>query len=360
MLIYNLITLFNPLNKRIVQKMSNIDSKIINYSERIKLERIDLASSIPLNGPLTVHIEPTNICNFKCKFCPESFDNYESKAGGLFRLNEEDYDIIIKQLKTLPKLKQLNFFMMGEPLVNKNLTQFIKTAKENDISEWYMVSSNGSLLTREKYKSICESGLDFLRISVFGSNQEIHAETTQSQIKLSRVKENLESFQKFKKENKYLKPVTMAKMIDVGRDNEKREFLDLFDGVGDETIVEPLTNWNDPEEGNLSKSGEKNVLKTDHYSNRKKVCPYPFYSLVIHSDLKVSICCVDWEKKTLVGDLRKDTLINIWNGKEIREIQIKHLEGKKSQVNGCASCTYHHTAKDNIDGVDVNEFLKKI
>ena len=41
----------------------------ILYKDRIKEDRLNLLDSIPLNGPLTVHIEPTNICNFKCKFC---------------------------------------------------------------------------------------------------------------------------------------------------------------------------------------------------------------------------------------------------------------------------------------------------
>ena len=50
---------------------------------------------------------------------------------------------------------------MGEPLVNKNISKFIKLSKENNLSEWYVVSTNGSLLTQEKYKSLYESGLDF-------------------------------------------------------------------------------------------------------------------------------------------------------------------------------------------------------
>ena len=32
-----------------------------------------------------------------------------------------------------------------------------------------------------------------------------------------------------------------------------KEFLENFTGLGDETLLEPLTNWNDPEEENLSK-----------------------------------------------------------------------------------------------------------
>lgn len=331
----------------------------ILYKDRIKEKRLDLINAIPLNGPLTVHIEPTNICNFKCKFCPESFDNYKEKAGGNFMLSIEDYEIIVNELKTLPKLKQLNFFMMGEPFANKNTLNFIKKATDNNLSYTYMVSSNGALLTNEKYKSLCESGLNYLRISIFGSNEQIHRNITQSKINLERVKSNIRNFKKFKEDNNYSKPTVMVKMIKSENEDQNKEFLDNFTGLGDETLIEPLTNWNDPEEGNLSMIDKKNLLSTDHYKKRKKCCPYPFYSMVIHSDLKVSICCVDWEKKTYIGDLRKEGLKNIWNGFKHKEIQLKHIMGLKSQVEGCKTCTYHYTAKDNLDSLSEETFLSR-
>ena len=331
----------------------------IDYKKRIKLERINLLESVPLQGPLTIHIEPTNICNFKCKFCPESFDNYKEKSGGLFRLSLENYKKVVKELKTLPKLKQMNFFMMGEPFVNKDITEFVKIAKENELSDWYMISTNGSLLTKEKFRSICESGLHYLRISIFGSNEQIHANLTQSKIKLQRVKDNLAAFQKFKKENGFEFPRTMAKMIDSGEKNHNEEFIKLFDGVADETLLEPLTNWNDPEEGNLSQKDHEYLMSTDFYKNKKETCSFVFYSLIIHSDLKVSICCVDWEKKTLIGDLKKETLKDIWNGDKLKHIQLKHINKRRCEIEVCKNCTYLHTAQDNLDSLTEEQFLSR-
>ena len=332
----------------------------IPYTDRTKLQRMNLLESVPLRGPLTVHIEPTNICNFKCTFCPESFSNYKEKSGGLFQLSLENFNHIANELKTLPKLKQLNFFMMGEPLVNKNISKIISQSKEMDLSEWYMVSTNGSLLTKEKFKDLCDSGLDYLRVSIFGSNEQIHSKTTQSKIKLSRVKENLVNFQKFKKDNGYEKPRTMAKMIDTGQNEENDEFLKTFTGVGDETLIEPLTNWNDPEEGNLAQKDHDYLLSTDHYKKKKETCPFVFYSLVIHSDLKVSVCCVDWEKKTLIGDLKNETLKDIWNGEKLREIQLLHINKRKNEIDGCKNCTYLNTARDNLESLTEKEFLSRV
>ena len=64
---------------------------------RDKVERLDLVSSAPLSGPLLVHIETTNKCNFSCKFCPESLDDYLEQTGSkkYSMLSLEDFSRII-------------------------------------------------------------------------------------------------------------------------------------------------------------------------------------------------------------------------------------------------------------------------
>ena len=342
-----------------MEKLEN--QKILTYADRTqKNERINLLDSIPLKGPLLVHLEPTNICNFKCKFCPESLDDYKDKAGGLFNLSLDNFTKILNELKKVPKLKSLNFFMMGEPLANKNIIKFVKMASSANISETYMISTNGALLTKEKYSDLCESGLNYLRISIFGSNEIAHFNATQSKIKLSRVKENILNFKKFKEDNSYSYPRILVKMIKSEVEEENQEFLREFDGTGDEILLEPLTNWNDPGDTEFYKVDKNNIYSSDHYSKRKRICPYPFYSLVIHSDLKVSVCCVDWEKKTVIGDLSKENLLNIWNGKSLRNMQLKHIQGRIKDIEGCKDCSYLHTTKDNIDSLDEKTFKSRL
>lgn len=106
---------------------------MIPYSDLRHQPRIDMASSIPLPGPMTIHVEPGNACNFRCTFCPESMDDY--KAGGIHVLNLEDFEKIALQIKALGRLKVLNLYMMGEPLANKNLEAMICTGKELDIAD---------------------------------------------------------------------------------------------------------------------------------------------------------------------------------------------------------------------------------
>lgn len=345
--------------------MSEMDKNTpaVPYTESLKQrKRVNLVEDVPLPGPLLVHIEPTNLCNFKCTCCPESLPTFKEISGGNFYLSVDDFNIVANELSTVSTIKGINFFAMGEPLANKNLIQFVSIAKSKNLSDHYMLSSNGALLRQEKYRGLCESGLDFLRISIFGSNEEMHRSVTQSKVPLSKIRDNVAEFRKFRISNGFEKPMVTVKMIDSGNARHNEEFLQYFSDIGDEIILEPLTNWNDSNEKDFSRqfaSYAGDLLETNHYRRKKEVCPFPFYSLIIHSDLNVSVCCVDWEKKLVIGNLKQNSLLEIWNGERLRKIQLMHVQRRKDELDGCRNCAYIHTAIDNIDVLDEKTFLSR-
>ena len=100
--------------------------------------RINLLKSVPLPAPMSLYIEPTNICNFKCSFCPESFSNYEDLVVGTKQLNFENIHKIKDKILDITKgagVSTINFYMMVEPLVNKFTPEFIKIAKDNNLAK---------------------------------------------------------------------------------------------------------------------------------------------------------------------------------------------------------------------------------
>lgn len=104
-----------------------------DYASLRRGKRIDLAQAVPLPAPLAVYVEPTNICNFRCVFCPESFMEYEDIAGGLFKLAPDDFERIASQIIAIGGVQTLNFYMMGEPFANRNLFDYIRIAKERSL-----------------------------------------------------------------------------------------------------------------------------------------------------------------------------------------------------------------------------------
>ena len=148
-------------------------------------------------------------------------------------------------------------------------------------------------------------------------------------------------------------------MLETADARDNIQFKQLFAEAGDEVLLEPVMNWNDPEEGNLSGLAKDALLNRPYFLAKKEVCPFPFYTSVIHSDLSVSVCCVDWNKQTVVGNLRRESLADIWKGEALRTFQLTHLQRKRHELNGCKHCTYLHTAPDNIDSLTDGVFLAR-
>lgn len=329
-----------------------------NYSQLRSAARVSLRDAVPLRAPFTLFVEPTNICNFKCVYCPESFSDFEEKSGGLSRMDIASFERLADQVVAMGGVKTLNFYMMGEPFVNKATPEFVRVAKERRIADRVIVTSNGSLLTPDVSRRVLEAGLDYLRISIYGGASEPFARKTQSRIPLERVRQNVARFRQMRDEAG-ARTFLYVKMIDSGDPSENQSFKDMFAPLADEVMLEPAMNWNDPDEGNLAQMDRESLLKSDYFAAKKNVCPFPFYTLVVHADLRVGVCCVDWAKETAVGDLKTQTLAEIWRGQALRDFQTAHLDGRRNELSACESCTFLHTAPDNLDGLSSAEFLAR-
>ncbi len=334
------------------------ERRMVRYGSLRQGQRVDLARSVPLRQPLSLYVEPTNICNFKCKFCPESFADFEERSGGFHSLSVEDFTKIAEDVVSLTQgagVKTLNFYMMGEPLINRDLPEFIAIARAMGVAERLIVTSNGSLLKGSRAKALAASPPDFLRISIYGPTDDTHRDVTTSKVSLDQIEENIRNFIKLPKEQ----PCHVyVKMIDQG-ESLNRDFLNRFETVADECAIEPVMNWDDPDEGNLAGQDRENLLSSSYFAARKEVCPSPFYVSVIHADMQVSVCCVDWSKSTVIGDLRSQTLKEIWEGDRLHQFQMMHLAREAGANPACSGCTYRFTFPDFLDDLSPTEFSKR-
>lgn len=79
--------------------------------------------------------------------------------------------------------------------------------------------------------------------------------------------------------------------------------------------------------------------------NRKKMkkslnsaCACPFEQLVIRSDGHVSRCCNDALGVVDMGDVRKNSLLEIWNSNEYKKVREKLFNKERSSDELCKDC----------------------
>ena len=143
---------------------------------RIDLEnRTKLETVIPLNTPFIIFIDPSDKCNFRCKFCPtgniELMKNTQGRNFGVIDFNL--YKKIIDDLKDFEnKIKVIRLYKDGEPLLNPNFPDMIKYAKDSGYVDRVDTTTNASLLNKDLSLKIINAGLDRINISIEGMNSK--------------------------------------------------------------------------------------------------------------------------------------------------------------------------------------------
>jgi MoaA/NifB/PqqE/SkfB family radical SAM enzyme len=106
-------------------------------------------------SPLCISFEVTHCCNAKCKQC---------HLGGVFdeyRASPEQLGRICREIK--PVVAQISG---GEPLLRPDLLDIVRAFKRPNRAPYIDITTNGILLTTEKYAQILHSGVDKIGISL--------------------------------------------------------------------------------------------------------------------------------------------------------------------------------------------------
>lgn len=305
---------------------------------------IKLAENLPLSTPLMIMVDVCNICNFRCSFCPtaatELLKSFK-RPQGVMEL-ELFYKIIDDISEFDKKIKTLQLHKDGEPFLNKNLGKMISCAKSRDIADSIAVASNGSLIDESRAIEVIKAGLDRIKISVEHVNAQGYKKITATYSDYETIRKNVEFLFRERNRNKSNLQI-LAKIIDTGLSpDEKGKFLEDFTSISDNVNIDTLMGWSLCEESDFTLGTNVSVgmdSKTPIKRDRK-ICPLPFYTMAINFNGMVSVCCVDWSWGTIIGDARKEKLIDIWNGKKMKEFRRMHLRNQRSKINTCANCHY--------------------
>jgi len=116
--------------------------------------------------PRVFRIEPSWICNLRCICCPTG----TQPAVGRGIMTMETFESIIAEVrKHNPKV--VVFYHGGEPFLNKNFFDMVKTVKAAGVP-FAKTVSNGMMIRPDMIPKIIESGLDSIEFSLDGRSAE--------------------------------------------------------------------------------------------------------------------------------------------------------------------------------------------
>lgn len=156
-----------------------------------------------------VLIELTSFCNFNCSFCPSGSMNRKKSV-----MKRELWEKIICEISKKKMAPKVQFHLLGEPLLNKNVFDAIKLA--NNLGLFVSLYTNGLLLKKDiaiKLLNSLKKGR--IVISLQNISEESFAERCRGAISWQNYIKRLKDFIQIVETRKYSPYVQIHCMADL-------------------------------------------------------------------------------------------------------------------------------------------------
>jgi MoaA/NifB/PqqE/SkfB family radical SAM enzyme len=263
--------------------------------------------------PDIVQIESTNMCNAKCVFCPR--DEMHREEG---IMSMELFRKIVDECAELG-ITHVRMHNYGEAFLDRALVEKIQYAKQKGIKEVGLIS-NGSLITERVARGIVDAGLDAINISVDASGREVF-ESTRLGLNYDKVIANIERLVRIRAEAGKRRPKLILSFVRQNNSADEQAFIEHWRNIADKIHITDLHNW----------AGTLNTESDVNYP-----CYRPWLTFTVLWDGRVSLCCADFDGRTVLGDLNTSSIRDVWNNDAYRDVRRQHLEHGGPEV--CQSC----------------------
>lgn len=279
-------------------------------------------------------IESTNFCNIKCVMCPRGEPDIMRRPLG--HMSNEVLQRVIDQAEYFAAPAWLHWF--GEPLMNPMLFEQIEIAKQKIHN--LGISTNATLLNEANQQRILESNLDSIIIAIDGDSKSVYERVRKSaRFTFDEVCANTEGFLARRNAAGLHRPrVTLSIIVMDETAGDLQNFKRHWEQHGaDEILFKPFVNWGGQKSetfDNLEIVSQRAKLS----SPRAHPCKFMWESLLVTWDGRVVPCCYDFDAKLVLGDLKTQTMDEIWNGPAYVELRKAELEGRnRSEL--CRNCS---------------------
>ena len=272
--------------------------------------------------PLSLQIEPTNVCNLRCTTC--SVSRTSLKRGymdvGLFQN-------IVSEASEIG-VKRIYLYMHGEPMLHPKIVEMIGFIKSKGLA--VHMTTNGTLLGPETSAELLSAGVnsaDHLTISFLGHSKESH-EAIMVGVDHDVIVRNVTELLRLRKELRVNGPVIETILHPTPEtQHEIEEYLRFWrDRVDHARLGEISISFQEYKKAGASavtRTGPCNTLLT-----RMPIC----------WNGRVPLCVMDVDGDWTMGDLNENSITEIWNSEQLRAIRRLHEQRQFEKLPFCLHC----------------------
>jgi len=276
--------------------------------------------------PSCIQIETTNICNARCPFCA----HYLMKRP-IGMMTDELFNKIIDELSQIWKdasyATAIHPDLSGECFCDPKIFERFKIINERLPNTSIDIFTNGYLLGpdfREKLLEIKNIGLLRLSLNYIEGDYERNMG-----LRWDIILNNLRALKDMQDKYHFTKLFRVGAIDDEDNPQNNTKFINfvISEGFNNPDINKDMsysiafkTNW-------------MGTLKVKNTLGINEECRFLAHLCILY-DGSVSLCCYDYDGKYILGNLNKQTILEVYNGAE----RAKYLIGVKKDHTPCNLC----------------------
>lgn len=304
--------------------------------------------------PLQIDFELNYSCNFTCPMCTWNEESTEGKGKQTWFDFEVFKEVIDHGVSKGLKSIRLNY--INEPLIRKDIVKFISYAHQAGIIDSYF-STNGSLLSDDMIKSLINSGLLRLQVSLDAITKNTY-EKIRTGGNYDQVIKNVLRFLEIRNEMGLKLPTLRVNFVktDVNK-NELEDFVKFWEGKADSVGIQDLVGIMDGFGKKTNEQIEQTKLQGDFR------CAQPFQRVTLRYNGTILPCCTFYAAEMPIGQLKSEintefsdidniglldksiksklvigTIEEIWKSKQMEFIRDIHKKGEFWKHPICKTC----------------------
>ncbi len=268
--------------------------------------------------PMHLDIEASSKCNLRCTFC-DKLPNL--KPGQWGNLDFELFKHIIDQFDDKNKLWGLKLSYRGEPLINKNVPDMVRYAKDHGVLDVYF-NTNGMLLDETMSRRLIEAQLDRISVSIDGTTAPEY-EGVRLGARFDTLVNNIETLINLKKEYNVSFPkvrIQTVKFPTTDADAYRKKWQPYADEIA-------MVDYKDESVRNKNLQGSW-------------ACPQLWQRMTIEWDGTVLGCNNDDPRNICLGNANERSIRNCWHDERLMQIRKLHMNGQSHDVDDCNGCPW--------------------
>jgi MoaA/NifB/PqqE/SkfB family radical SAM enzyme len=252
------------------------------------------------NRHLHVEIEPTNNCNTRCFHCPHETI---TRPKGL--MEWETYVLVADQVRAYSDDFSIEYAGMGDPLLNPRFYDFVKYISPHGFTS---ATTNATALTQKNMEKVLDAGLGRLTISFNGTDPELY-ELMMGGLSFRRAEDHLKMALEMSKGSR----TQVGANVSVTRQTQDH-LVQIRQYLEDAGVTDIFFSKCHHRGGFLK--GDL-VCRTPPPPSDDFRCDIFTKTVFVAWTGQVLSCCHDLAGDNVIGDLRSETLAEIFDRKTV-------------------------------------------